>query len=295
MISDFDFLQVEPAWSKKAVDRLGESFAKGTNSPEEADQILDWYGSLAANTATAAENFAQKFWEADGMQVLLIVGNRAKSKSTIADKRNRDKIKLSKMWDFAGARLTANVLHSDLRMLAEALTEHLESEGVQVRQRDYLATPQRGYRALHLLISSKAGLVELQLRTLLQSEWANVYEKLADKTGRRIRYEDGYIPRSPDLAKVTNHLQTLSEDIYGMEMKQEIIFSQNKKIYQTLGNVFYGLPIAPMVHQNKAQVFEYLRQSELAAAKQASATLDFMQSLRSLKDAIEEFDAEKEE
>lgn len=58
----------------------------------------------------------------------------------------------------------------------------LVAEGNRVTERDYITRAQPGgYRALHLVVDSAAGIVELQLRTLLQSEWANTFEKLAVK------------------------------------------------------------------------------------------------------------------
>ena len=101
--------------------------------------------------------------------------------------------------------------HDDLRYLAYELRRQLVSEGHRVNERDYIARAQPGgYRALHLVIYSTAGIVELQLRTLLQSEWANTFEKLADKTGRRIRYESNYRPKDDELAKVADALGSIA-------------------------------------------------------------------------------------
>lgn len=46
------------------------------------------------------------------------------------------------------------------------------------------------------------------MRTLLQSEWANVYEHLADMIGREIRY--GHLPEDPDQREAIATLQVLS-------------------------------------------------------------------------------------
>lgn len=48
--------------------------------------------------------------------------------------------------------------------------------------------PSYGYRAVHLIVFPASVPVEIQVRTRLQHEWANLFEKLADRIGRGIRY-----------------------------------------------------------------------------------------------------------
>jgi len=47
-----------------------------------------------------------------------------------------------------------------------------------------------GYRAVHVIAFPEGVPVEIQVRTLWQHEWAELFEKLADRVGRRIRYGD---------------------------------------------------------------------------------------------------------
>lgn len=291
----FDFLSDTPPWKNAAVDRLGEHFAKGKPFPEEGEAILNWYERLGRETGKAAEAFAQNFFEVNRQSVFIKASDRAKSKLSIAEKRNRDKIKLSRMWDFAGARLTANVLHSDLRQLSAALQDHLAKGGFGAQVKDYLDRPQQGYRAVHVVISSNAGLVELQLRTLMQSEWANAFELLADRTGRRIRYETGYIPSDPVLAEAAENLQIVSENIYRMEVNQEQIAARNVETYKVLAAPIVGLPIASAAHFARAEALEHLRQVELASAKQASATFELLKNLRKLTATFRTLEAVREE
>ena len=63
--------------------------------------------------------------------------------------------------------------------------------------------------------------MEIQLRTQLQAEWANTFEKLADLTGRRIRYEDDYRPANPDLQSIWANLLEVSDKFYGIETDLE--------------------------------------------------------------------------
>jgi ppGpp synthetase/RelA/SpoT-type nucleotidyltranferase len=45
-----------------------------------------------------------------------------------------------------------------------------------------------GYRAVHVIAFPEGVPIEIQVRTLWQHEWAELFEKLADRVGRGIRY-----------------------------------------------------------------------------------------------------------
>ena len=45
-----------------------------------------------------------------------------------------------------------------------------------------------GYRAVHVVVFPESMPIEIQIRTELQHEWAEVFEKIADLVGRDIRY-----------------------------------------------------------------------------------------------------------
>lgn len=284
---DFGFLAEQPEWwSGNTVKRLGKSLAAGSPLPENSEMIMNWYHNLAIQTARAAEEFARGLFELDQSPTYLNSSFRLKSTATIADKINRTNVQLSTMWDFAGARLTANVLHDDLRRLSKQLREHLEAHGFKTDEKDYIDDPQRGYRALHVLITGSAGNVELQLRTLLQSEWANTFEKLADITGRKIRYDESFQPTDPNLAKIAENLYLISENIHTLESEQ----SRTARNYRTaLRNLAppHGVPISPEVHKLRAEALSALYEIEVVAGKQAAATLDMLGSLRNVKNSLQ--------
>lgn len=48
--------------------------------------------------------------------------------------------------------------------------------------------PSYGYTAVHVIAVVRSVPVEIQVRTQLQHEWADLFEKLADRVGRDIRY-----------------------------------------------------------------------------------------------------------
>lgn len=66
-----------------------------------------------------------------------------------------------------------------------------------------------GYRAVHLVLHL-AGRVEVQIRTELQGYWANLYEVLADRVGREIRYDQ--LPENPAQRDLVVDVQRLSSE-----------------------------------------------------------------------------------
>ena len=51
--------------------------------------------------------------------------------------------------------------------------------------------PSNGYRAVHVVVCVDGFFVEIQIRTLLQHEWASAMERLADDVGPEIKYGGG--------------------------------------------------------------------------------------------------------
>lgn len=292
--ADFAFLLEKPEWwSGNKVKNLGKTLKRGVPLPEDAEHIMGWYFHLAKETSSAVEIFARELFEVKARPTYLKSGFRLKTASTIVDKINRTGVQLSAMWDFAGARLTANVLHDDLRSLSRELRSHLDSLGIGTDERDYTDNPQSGYRAIHVLITGAAGNVELQLRTLFQSEWANAYELLADKTGRKVRYESDFRPDDPTLYKIKDDLLFISENIHRMELQQARIIENSEITLRNLA-LSLGVPISPEFHLLRADALKNLRAAEIGASRQATASLELLQSLRNLKASIQTLEVGEE-
>lgn len=65
----------------------------------------------------------------------------------------------------------------------------LFSDGVRApKVIDRRAKPMHGYRAVHVVVFPEGAPIEIQVRTAWQHEWAEFFEKLADRVGRGIRY-----------------------------------------------------------------------------------------------------------
>jgi ppGpp synthetase/RelA/SpoT-type nucleotidyltranferase len=123
----------------------------------------------------------------DGLNVR--VSSRIKNTATIIEKLRRPGASLNTIQDLAGMRI---VMDEGGRRAQDSLVERLsdlfEEPARPVKQIDRRADPRSGYRAVHLVVHVNDVPVEIQVRTELQHEWAELFEKLADRLGRGIRY-----------------------------------------------------------------------------------------------------------
>lgn len=79
---------------------------------------------------------------------------------------------------------------------------------------DRRVKPNYGYRAVHLIVKVDGKLMEIQVRTKLQHDWAELSEKLSDKIDPSIKYGGGN-------SKILDYLHDLSKLIKNYE-KMEI-------------------------------------------------------------------------
>lgn len=287
-MSDFGFLETKPPFSKGEIDRLGHYYA-GTRDepPPRAAEILTWHEDLAKRVELEIGKWIRT--HAGGELISLTTASRVKSRSTIATKVRDRNLQLSRIQDFVGTRFSWNCLHGTLLDTASSIAGHLTGLGFAADTKNYLEAPQQGYRAVHLWVQSPAGRFEVQLRTLLQSEWANVYEKLADITGRRIRYEDDYQPEDPELRDAVVELHEISHSIYELERKTERIYRTEAKVYRDFSEAEAQLPTVPESHQTKAEVLRLLTRSELAKVDMATVNRDLLESLHRMAVTIVEY------
>jgi len=118
------------------------------------------------------------------------VSQRQKRLITIMDKLGRiPGIRLDRMQDIAGCRAIMDTV-ADVRKVQRQY--HKTSRPEQIRnEKDYILTPKTsGYRGVHMIVAYRAKngaigpedlLVEVQLRTRIQHEWATTVEKIAGK------------------------------------------------------------------------------------------------------------------
>ncbi|MGH3831290.1 MAG: hypothetical protein ACRDRS_12740 [Pseudonocardiaceae bacterium] len=169
--------------TKSAMEALGKRLVKF--SPPASDDIKSLQGLLFA------------YDEALAIAVDLVRDNlgheptsRIKTTGTILDKlRRHGGSSLKGMQDLAGMRIVKDCDRTEQDGLAEGLVCLFAKYGnTRPRLVDRRTNPSYGYRALHIIVYISGAPVEIQLRTQLQHEWADLFEKLADRVGRGIRY-----------------------------------------------------------------------------------------------------------
>ena len=215
-------LNKRPPWSNEAVRHLGDALRDGveppTDGPSYAD-VLRWHFDLAVEVQGRVE---ERNWsilpelvttKAARMETDLRVGSRPKTQDTLVQKlRQRPTLKLDSVSDLAGVRVDADMYLGEQTRLAHEIAEHFGAdESAIVDRRD---GAKAGYRAVHVDLRLPAGHVEVQVRTILQSIWANIYERLADDLGRGIRYgEPAVPPPGYDQAQADEAVQNSAEDV----------------------------------------------------------------------------------
>ena len=169
-------------FSKNQARRLGERLKAGDHPSADDLALLQ---SLLEAYDEALEVAAKKV--RDGLNVR--VSSRIKNTGTIIEKLRRLGASLNTIQDLAGMRIVMDEGGRRAQdSLVARLTDLFEEPVRPVKQIDRRADPRSGYRAVHLIVHVNDVPVEIQVRTELQHEWAELFEKLADRLGRGIRY-----------------------------------------------------------------------------------------------------------
>ena len=187
-----------------------------------------------------------------------MVSGRPKTIISLKEKLRRMRgTPLERIQDVAGARLDCDVTLTQQRRIADELRDlFIECGATRVDIKDLRDGSHSGYRAIHLHLRFPAGFAEVQVRTALQSLWANVYESAADIFDRQIRYlhEENQIPlpliarRTVELLHVlSTHISQVEKDRdecssvhpsddldYNMKHHQKIIFELESNIQTVL-------------------------------------------------------------
>lgn len=212
----------EQQWSSKQLRRLGESIRDGlpepANGPSYSDVML-WYDDVAAAVQASLR-------ELDWTSLLVDrpapeISSRAKTIDTLREKLQRDRgTPLSSVQDVAGVRFECEMTLEEQDIVALAIARSFGHDATVIH--DLRAQPRCGYRAVHVWLRLARGRVEVQVRTHMQSAWANAYEALADSLGRGIRYglppNDG-TKSSRDIVKLLQSIST--KNVASLERRRQ--------------------------------------------------------------------------
>lgn len=186
--------------SKGAVDRAGvalrrwwDEWEPGDPLPAElTDLLFEFRVEFQTPMKKVTVGVRQFVSRECDPQVPITVGQRLKRAPQIVEKLSRHpKMKLSRMQDIGGCRAILQGGHDEVRRVAE----RIERNWIVKHRKHYtLEEPARsGYRALHIVVERDERLIEIQLRTPKQHEWAEAIER----TDKRLKFElkSGHGPR----------------------------------------------------------------------------------------------------
>lgn len=207
-----------PPWSKNQLKKLGKSLLAELPVPAGCpsyNDVMLWHHELGAEVA---ETIRRTDWGLSD-DVTLHVTSRGKTLDTLTQKLERSGIGLEAIQDLAGVRVDGNFNTVIQTHLAQAMADYFEVDERGIR--DMRSDPHSGYRAVHLWVRCPAGRVEIQIRTEGQSEWANTYERLGDRLGRGIRYDEA--AATPEEQSVVDGMHRLSKQLQYIEGQVTLI------------------------------------------------------------------------
>lgn len=233
----FQFLLAKPEYSANKLKKLGKALVQGEDVANselmksfmvQHVNLTNEYTKLLYGVVSKAPDFLYPDQFTPFSNWGLEISSRVKSEDTMREKLARSgQHDLSRMRDVSGLRIQGDISRRNQYLLTEKIVGVLESFGLECKLIDRIQEPVQGYRALHIEVNAPAGRTEIQIRTRLQSLWANVSEYAADFFGREIRYS---VPSNPEAREFSDVLKTLSERHSGVEDSWNLNFTQHEEI-----------------------------------------------------------------
>jgi putative GTP pyrophosphokinase len=218
-------------FSKSEVNRAGVVIAENKRpvTPDEIDRlgdaidVVEWWRREHARPLTAVAAKLRYYAAEVGDPV---VAQRLKRLPTIAQKLVREpKMKLARMGDIGGVRAVVPD-----QSAAYHVARRLRKNWTITRFSDYVAHPKAdGYRALHLINRHRGRLIEVQIRTTLQDNWANLVEVYSALIDPGLKFDRG--PQRPrqlfiELSSVDAEFEAGNISVETGQTKSEEILSQ---------------------------------------------------------------------
>lgn len=206
------FLNKQPPFSKNQVNKQGSLWRDGKEFDiAPINQFIAFTAShveeLLAISRESISSFIIELNPNEGPNIrpdssAYLLSARVKTKDTLLEKlRRMEQTPLMNIQDVAGLRFDCDLSLTEQMAVAQSFANGFSAKGAKrVDIKDFRNNPHSGYRAVHLHIRATAGRSEMQIRTALQSKWANLYEEAADILGRDIRYlhEGAMLPRGAE-------------------------------------------------------------------------------------------------
>lgn len=187
--------------SRSQITNLGSRLRRGTTLEDDDDLLRSWIRSHDSPLREVSGILA--------VELALQNTPRLKTRRTLEEKLVREKTNLVNMDDVAGIRLDSSACGITSRMVQDEVADMVRGRFPTCKVKDRRASPRHGYRAVHIVVRHGQRLIEVQVRTELQHQWAEITEKLGDIVGRGLRY--GEMPVNPLAAQLHLRLIDLAE------------------------------------------------------------------------------------
>jgi putative GTP pyrophosphokinase len=157
--------------------------------PTEAADVLFAYRAQFPDPLKKVTVGLRQFVDRESPGARVTVGQRLKRAPQIVDKLWRHSgMKLSRMQDIGGCRAILRD-EDEVRRVALRIERNW---GVKHRKHYTFDDPApSGYRALHIIVERDGRLIEIQLRTLRQHDWAEAIERTDKRLGINLKSGDG--------------------------------------------------------------------------------------------------------
>ena len=224
------------------IDKLGDRLRSASIVDNDIRLLDEWRRSFGGAYETVVTI-------ARGQLLLEPTGRPAKSTGSIVAKLQRESIRLSQIQDIAGCRVVVADVPAQDRVV-ESLIGAFPGAAVVDRR----ASPQFGYRAVHVIVRVVGKLVEIQVRSLSQHLWAELSEKLSDVIDPAVKYGGGPEPFRQLLVRLSDHVAQYEDlEVQVQSFPVEVMATQEgrdldarfrdlrENVYQLLAEAIEGL------------------------------------------------------
>jgi len=162
--------------SNSQINKLGNRLRVYPHSDQDL-QLLDEFRNSYSQTFDAVRRILQR------RSVEPVARNIKSTLSIVAKLRRQPNLNLSQIQDIAGCRIIVpNIARQDEEV------KDLRVDFPEAHVKDRRLVPSHGYRAVHVIARVDQKSFEIQVRTLLQQQWAELSEKASDIIDPEIKY-----------------------------------------------------------------------------------------------------------
>jgi len=200
--------------SGSQLKKLTRRLRDGTETPEDLHALADiriYYRQVLERAHNEVARLCAETPYAEPM------APRVKTLRTTMQKLHRqpDLHSLAQIRDLAGLRVVVHGTRANQDNVVARIAARLADGDRPAKIIDRRLDPRAGYRAVHLEIRREGILIEVQVRTALQHQWAELFERTADRLGRGLRYGElvQLTPEAETLVRVLDETAAMIDEV----------------------------------------------------------------------------------